>query len=592
VELLVVVIPGVQRFIAESRSTADLYAGSALISEMAASMAAALPDPDMLVIPARAAASASAGMPARVVVLADTGTGPDLARAIAQNVRSRWGGWLEAVFRGSVSGVPETPGFPAVQWVVVPLDADGYRAGWARAQAALAGRKRIRDFPGYQVGQAGVCALTGRWPSLPEAQVPGAVRSHRPGEALSAVGYVKRWYGRRAGEGFPSTWSIASAPYRDAIIRQGDAVAALWDGVAGLYIEFEALCASVGAAGRAALRRGSGALPGIATSDDEALGWLRQAEGAWCAAEAWDPDGLRRDRGLPEKLDEALCESGRKAALSLAGTARAAGIPPLTPYLAVVAQDADHMGEQLSRFPDDGGDPARWHRHVSEVFGRIALRQRAEIESPDHLGRVVYAGGDDLLALVPAERALTAASAINRIYTADDELTAALDRPSASTAVVFFHAHWPLQSAIAAAQALLKDAKKRHRPGLGIAVLNRGGERTRVVLPWLDPAADPARPMIEHITELAAAISGPLSGRLAAGLESDREALAGLGGEWLERELARRAARQGISADQAPAAGRQLAALCGSAPGERGFVDCARSVLIARFLAAQAQAPA
>ena len=588
-DLVLVAISGVQRFIAEARSTSDLNAGSSLMSDLAAAMVSTVPDPGRLILPADAG-QARSGMPNRVVALAETAAGREVAEAMARAARSKWDEWLKAAFRGG--SVPETPGFPAVQWVVVPLGADGYQDGWTRVQAVLTARKRIRDFPGYHVNQQGICALTGRWPSVPAAQIPRAVYNVRRGEVLSAAGHAKRWYGRRQGLSFPSTLSIASAPYRDAIIREGDDEdsGALWDAVAGLYTELEALCASGDEATRASLRHGSGALPGMAATDDEALEWLRQVEGAWCVPETWTPVGLRRDHNLAVEPAVDQCEKGRRAALALARSASLAGIPPLTPYLAVLAQDADHMGEQLARFPADAADPLGWHRSVSAALTNVARNQREHVESPACLGRVVYAGGDDLLALVPAERALTAARAVNRLFTGDSALTATLDRPTASTAIVFFHSSWPLQSAVAAAQALLKDAKERARPGLGVTVLTRGGERTRVVLPWLDHAVTPARPVIEYLEELTAAISGPLSGRLAAGLEDDREALAELSRDWLERELTRRSARQGFAAEKAPAVGYLLAALCGSAPGEQGFVDCADSVVIARFLAAQRRA--
>jgi CRISPR-associated protein Cmr2 len=256
----------------------------------------------------------------------------------------------------------------------------------------------------------------------------------------------------------------------------------------------------------------------------------------------------------------------------------------------VLAQDADRMGKQLGEFPPDHPDAASWHRRVSAALGAVAQQQAREIESA-HLGRVVYTGGDDLLALLPAGRALAAAQAVNRLFADDDDLNAALDRPTASTSLVVFHASWPLQSAVAAAQELLKEAKERDRPGIGIAVLTRGGERARVVLPWLDRAGSPGATMIGYLEELVAATTGPLSGRLAAGLEADREGLASLSRPWLERELSRRAARQGIAPEQAPAAGRRLAALCGATPGEKGFIDCAQSVLVARFLAGLVRTP-
>jgi CRISPR-associated protein Cmr2 len=583
-DLVLVALSGVQRFIAEARSTADLSAGSGLVSGLASAMVAAVPDPSELIFPADADHPGS-GMPNRVAVLTRAGAGRELADAMTNAARRRWEGWLRSAFHGS--GPHETPGFPAVQWVVVPLDAGGYRDGWAQAQAILAARKRIRDFPGYRVDQQGICALTGRWASVPSAQAPKSAHNVRRNEALSVVGYAKRWYGRAHGAGFPSTWSIATAPYRDAIICQGEDDGDLWSAVADLNQAVETLHESVDETTAATMRRGSGMLPGMTATDDEALGWLRDLEGSWSVPETWAPDGLRREYDLSAEPPTRLCEDGRRAALALARAAHKAGIPPPSPYLAVLAQDADRMGERLGAFPADAGDPLDWHRSVSRVLAGVAQRQRKAAESSAHLGRVVYAGGDDVLALVPAERALAAARTVNQLFVEDDALAATLGSSSASTAVVFFHASWPLQSAVSAARLLLKDAKERSRPGLGVAVLNRGGERTRVVLPWLDRRVAPARPMISHLAELAVAISGPLSGRLASGLEDDRQALAELSRDWLERELSRRAARHGVADDQVPAVGRTLAALCGSAPGEQGFVDCADSVVIARFLAAK-----
>lgn len=587
-DLVVVAIGGVQNFIAESRSTADLHAGSSIMSDLAGSMLAAVPDAAQVVMPAGLAGGG--GTPNRVVVLAGSGEGPRLAQAMAAGAESTWKAWLASAFSGAE--VPESPGFPVAQWVAVRMTAGGYSEAWARAQAALTARKRTRDFPGYRVSQAGVCALTGRWPVVPEARLPRAAKARARGEALSAVGHVKRWYAETHGRTFQSTWSIASAPYRDSIIRLGDG-----DGDGGLRYEVaylkdavDALQQAGGTAGQA-LRRGSGALPGLPASDYEELQWLRRVEGAWCSPDSWEPESLRRDYALDAPPDAVLCQVGRHAAAALARAARDAKTAPLTPYLAVLAQDGDHMGRRLGAFPAGTGDPVAWHRQVSGALADIARRQVAGIESA-HLGRAVYAGGDDLLALLPAGQALAAARAVNSLFTGDEALTAALGRPSASTAVVFFHASWPLQSAIMSAQALLKDAKKRDRPGLGVAVLNRGGERARVVLPWSAHAASPARPAIDLLQELAAAVSGSLSGGLAAGLEADRAALAELSDAWLERELARRAARQGIAEQHAQAAGRDLAALALSGAAGQGLTDCAGSVLVARFLAAHTQVPA
>lgn len=580
-----VAISGVQRFISESRSTADLYSGSALMSSLAKTMLSVVPDSSTLVLPS--GGESHSGVPNRVVALADSGDGSGLAAAMAASVRSTWKNWLEAALPEIDADSRDTPGFPAIQWVVVPVDSDGYRIGWTRAQEALRARKRIKDFPGYHVRQEGICSLTGRWPAVMDSAARKRQHAARRGEALSAVSRVKRWYASEHGGRFQSTWSIASAPYRDAIIRIGEDEADVWDAVVDLNSAVESLRSAGDATTRAALRRGSGAVPGIARSEDDALKWLRDLEGAWCAPETWEPGALRRDHDLTSEPDPSLCRAGQKAADRLGIAARKAGIPPLSPYLAVLAQDADRMGEQFGTFPG-AVDPVDWQRSVSEAMAALAGTQVREIESA-YLGRVVYAGGDDLLALVPADRALMAARAANELFVFDKALSALLERPSASTAIVFFHATWPLQSAISAAHDLLADAKKRDRPGLGVVVLSRGGERARVVLPWRDRGTVPATPMIEHLQGLAEAISGPLSGRLAAGLEADREALAELSGDWLHRELTRRAFRHGIVAEKSQEAGRRLAALCTNAAADQGFADCAASVVVARFVAGQSR---
>ncbi len=588
-----VAISGVQRFIGESRSTADLHASSVLVSELARAMLDAVPRDSDLVLPS-SRPDRKGSLPNRVVVLADAGTGNVLAAAMAERAKSAWQDRLADVFGVAKSDHLLTPGFPAVQWAVVSFDPDGYPDAWAKVQALLRARKRIRDFPGYDIPQTGVCSLTGRW--AVETVPPNLKRRLviRSGEALSAVGQVKRWYGQEQDARFPSTWSIATAPFRDAIISLAETDDRLYGAAVDMYTEFGDLSA-VPEILQAPLGRGSGALRGLAKLDDEVMRWLRDLEGAWCVPDTWEPAQLRRAHDLKADPDAEFCRRAHAAAAALVRESRIAreqrqeDVPPLTPYLALIAQDADRLGEKVGRFDRVPGDPIDFQRRVAAVLDDIAGRQIDDIELA-HLGQVVYAGGDDLLALVPAGRALSAARSVNRLFADDPDLNGVLNRPSASTAVVFFHATWPLQSAVASVHELLKEAKTRARPGLGVAVLNRGGERARVVLPWHDLAG--ATPMIGHLEDLVAVTSGPLSARLAGSLERDRDALAELSQDWRERELARRARRHGIPGEHAAEVGRVLARLCQSTPGRDGFTDCAHSVVIARFVAGQTRVAA
>jgi len=230
---VLVAISGVQKFIGESRSTADLFSGSELASDLAKVMMSVIPDSSALVLPS--GDRSLRGAPNRVVVLADQG-GSELAAAMASKARATWEQWLDDALPSLDRSERITPGFPAIQWVVVPVDRDGYPGAWAMAQNALKARKRIKDFPGYRVRQDAICSLTGRWPAVRQT----GKQVMRRGESLSAAGHVKRWYARHHDERFQSTWSIASAPYRDAIIRAGQDYEDLWDAVVDLNSAVEA----------------------------------------------------------------------------------------------------------------------------------------------------------------------------------------------------------------------------------------------------------------------------------------------------------------------------------------------------------------
>ena len=589
-DMVAIALSGVQRFISESRSTADLRAGSLLMSQLAAATVTAVgtfgPGADVII----PGPGSGRGTPNRVVARTGAGHGRDLAEHMEAEARQAWreherklwakprNGAEDVGSSHRAESVPSTAGFPVIQWVVVGPDPAGYAEQWGRAMSALAARKRIRSFEVPPVSQSRMCSLTGRWPAL--GSPPAGARNVRRDEALSVPGHVKRRLSRDARQGFSSTWSIATAPYRAGIIDVAVGDTELLAAARDLRSNIREFLASLSQQDQDRLGRP----PAGSADDDQVLAWLKTMEGAWLAPETWEPAGLRLRYDLDALPDETDCFVIRDAVMKLARQAGERGVPSLTPYLAVVAQDADHMGEQLGEFPP-GIDPVGWHQDVSAAIGEAARRQREEVEAPGRHGRVVYAGGDDLLALAPVATATSCVRAANSAFM--QVLAETLPAATASAAIVFFHAAWPLQSAITAAQELLKQAKAAGRPGLGIAVLRRGGERNRLVVPWDDPA-DPAISMISHVETLAAAMSGAgvgLSGRLASELERDRDALATLPPVWLGRELSRRSARHG-----GEQAGPALLALSyEDASGRRAVPDDA--VTVARFLAAEGAVP-
>jgi CRISPR-associated protein Cmr2 len=562
---VVAAIPGVQRFVAESRRTGDLFASSQIMSQLARALVEAAAGAE-LVLPG--AADVDSGIPNRVVALTSPGGGIELAHRMRDAVEARW-----EKFRVAANAL-ESPGFPLLQWVVVPPLPGGYEEQWGRAQDLLAERKRTRNFVFAPLPQQRICSLTGRWPA---ARPPADARRVKPGEFLSGIGLIKRQ--RARGARFPSTWSIASAPYRGETMGLAQSRPEYRGAIGDLRAAVELLEEFFDGEERAELRRGGGPLPGLRPSSDGVVDWLREVEGAWCVPGTWEPESLRREYGLAVRPDREICEPGREAASTLRSLMAEAGAASLTPYLAVLAQDADHLGRTLGDSSRSAGPFRSWHGRVSGALAEAGRAQRAVIESADGLGRVVYAGGDDVLALVPAATALRAAQ---RSATAFRDALSGLvggETPTVSTALVFFHASSPLQSAVSQAQLLLKEAKACMRPGLAVAVHHRGGERARWVSAWSD--GDLA--LLAHLDTLVTAMigEGTLSARLAIGVERDADELATLSPAWLRRELARRAVRHGLP-EEAGAALHALSVRRGDHSGVP--VD---ALLVARFLAAE-----
>lgn len=602
-DLVVFVIGGVQSFIAESRSTSDLRAASQIMSDLSRAAADVLGDGDRdreLVMPS--GGDDAAGVPNRIVAIAPGGGGREAARAAAAVVSERWEGLVRRVGVGG-SGGQDCPGMPETLWVVVgPESGLGYEERWDAARVALDARKRSRLFVPYQRFERRVCALSPRWAAV---QPPKRARRHDD-DTLGVAGWVKRCH--RDLEhlpGYPSTASHASAPFRRAVLDRWDA-AEVREAVAGLRRVAEEVMAWRGMKEQP--------LSGLSTPPgDDTATWFAGQGGPWVYPESWEPAVLGRDLpGASVEDVKGWSARGRAAAGLVNRVMAGLGQAPATPYLAVVAQDLDGMGRLLC-----GQDPrvlgagkvqatADWHRQCSQQLRGLGARQARTVDD-DCLGSTIYAGGDDLLALLPVANALAAAG---RVRVMVDDLSGFAATPTASTAVVFFHMRSPLQHAVRAVHDLLEVAKTA-RPGkdvLAVAARRRGGQRMACLQPWRPDAVDDrsAAALLEAL-QPAGQSAGGLSPRLASALERDREELCLLGRSGIRgeqtfaQEIARVVSRHGGTPGQA----RALAVLArhelgggsaedprrrGHRPGDRSegrtgaSFDPVPAAVVARFL--------
>lgn len=596
-DLVLLSLGGVQRFIVESRTTADVAGASEIVQGLARRAARVVHDrlvgsaaPCGLIFPVAPDASSITN---KIAFLAPEGDGPTLARAAIVEVVKDWQDRGRTVLKSSQP--PETPGVPDLAWISVTgeVAGGGYQELWRDAQREMSGRRRARVFEPVVIGQRTLCAQSA---GLPAVTAPPRTPAHERDEALSASGWVKRRAGSRH---FPSTVSIASLTFRRRLLDRAaadpDVAAELRGPVRRLAKALDVLERLGVPTDRATLRSAPSSKPPPA-----GLEALAGRLGVWVTAERWDVGGLAREFGTRldqmDQRDVQAVRDGRRAAGALAVVARDAGIPSSSPYYAVVVQDLDRLGRAL------GGLDLDRQREVSHQLSALAEEQRRLLGDEHPLAELVYAGGDDLLAFCPAATALPLATAIREqirtaVHTGQLTVTGPDGTPiTASTGVAFAHMSTPLQDALRAARAAIGDAKSatsaggRSRNALAVVVRRRGGQRARTVQPWWPPQATDGASAATLLTRIRPGpAAGALSAVLASELERDEQMLRELAAEdhreLLQAELIRLVRRHGGTRD----AGTALYTLGLSERGAKGDFTPAPAALVARFLAQEAR---
>jgi CRISPR-associated protein Cmr2 len=137
-------------------------------------------------------------------------------------------------------------------------------------------------------------------------------------------------------------------------------------------------------------------------------------------------------------------------------------------FYALLLLDGDRMGKLINDY-DEGSVTSALTAFSGEAPGIVKA----------HDGVCVYAGGDDLLALLPLDRALDTAVAVREQYRKSFlEKSPDIKEATISAAVVLSHFHCPLKQVLQTAHHLLDDIAKDRadRDAIAIAVLKPGGE--------------------------------------------------------------------------------------------------------------------
>ncbi len=404
-----------------------------------------------------------------------------------------------------------------------------------KTERMLAARRNLRDFQPWQGNNASKDTFSGKeeiigkaedgWWDTVQQHRDTAIRAlFRSGDRLGAANLIKRvWHiahltkrgftkhHLRGTLRFESVPSVAAAFWRDTVREK------LVDGLKGDAHEviFHA-CQAISDAAPA------WGLEVDAFSERQADSWIRIID-----PEVFEPSFWKE--GMDEQVDV------RKALSALYRHKKETGVSEPPKYVAVLAFDGDDMGKwvsgdkapplmgQLADSVKDyfkkrgvtGSAPLRplspsYHLQFSEALTNFAVYLARPVV--EHFGgQLIYAGGDDVLAMVPAAQAVACAEALRNAFRGKSNLPGVFEcegenggfvrleyptgeepqhafvvpgpRADASIGIAIGHIHSPLQSLVRAAQQAERDAKKLrdkdqlNRSGaLAVTVMKRSGE--------------------------------------------------------------------------------------------------------------------
>ena len=155
-----------------------------------------------------------------------------------------------------------------------------------------------------------------------------------------------------------------------------------------------------------------------------------------------------------------------------------------SPYYAFLLADGDRLGMLVKRLGPE---------EVGEALASFGERTE-EIVRGCH-GRLIYCGGDDVLAIMPMTRALECADKLRKAF--EEKFREVEGKATLSAAVVFANMRVPIGGVLDCARRLLEEQAKEAsgRNSLAVGVIRRGGMSAMWVRSWNE---DPAR-LLEEI---------------------------------------------------------------------------------------------
>jgi CRISPR-associated protein Cmr2 len=509
-----------------------------------------------------------------------------------------------------------------------------YAACYELTERALGARKALRDFCDRSE-PAGKCSLCGERQALSDldAQVPrdwwnrekefwkkiAQAREFRGdvdsdgSERLCAICTIKRFaakfvFAKELGilTEFPSTDSIAAATFVKALFERER-----WVKVKEHVSELLASILANEQWGNVAFAKMD--IPNLgreAGKLDNTARELIELDGEWLFAESYDPKRIQRAHGIvvsEEDTRQLREEVLRKLYEKIARP---------SDYYAVLFVDGDQMGKWLSGTHEDLPKFAEilhpqvreqlkgqsnWqtvlqtqrlmspslHAAISEALANFALNVVPFVVEKLHAGRLVYAGGDDVLALLPLADVLPAAHKLRALFSGEAKrfgndilvefgskqwtgwlewegrkLLTMGNRATASIGIVVAHRLHPLRDVLRQGREAEEDAKELYeRNAICVRWLKRSGEQVQMGAKFFYPNQC-ISDTLQVLMDFAELMRTKISRGFATDLMQESFALADLDEKAQEAELRRLLKRRSeLSDDQIKDWAQKLARL-------------------------------
>ena len=502
----------VQGFVAQARRTRDFWAGSFILSWLSSIAMLAVqkqqgeilfphPDPAFMRALERGGEGPKQGnVPNRFKASVPAGFNPE---KISNSVEEAWEALAERIWQADLAKIAGTEtrniwvrqiqGFWEIQWALVkdeheanildrlknwrthlPPDEPGIKCMMMDGWQELSGSPS----PVWQADDTE--SATAFWKKVREQK--GIESDLREKEMLCAIAFIKRRFARhfwrsdtdkfelelpdmvlrgwKLPPGVPSVHYMAAAHWLETLIKRANADEAVENALWRFHDEAHKLT-------------------GEHAEWDSNIRCVREAGGRhkWQAlnGEVFFESMLENGKLWDSKQMQA-----KALAKQLRDLRRQADLDPAPPFYAVLLMDGDELGSHLN-------DPDQKQRKIKQNAISIGLtkftREVADIVNA-HSGFLIYAGGDDVLALLPLEDALRCAAALRAHYL--DCFDAKVVPTTLSGAIEYAHAKMPLGKVLSDAHDLLDRVAKdgRGRDAIACRVWKPGGQNLEWAMPW------------------------------------------------------------------------------------------------------------